>query len=88
MVVALQDPPPNLLPGLSATARITTSTRAKALAIPIQALTIRQRADLATDSKGKPATAEAAAPADGKDPRKNCRACLFSRTKRTPSSYL
>ena len=55
VVVALQDPPPNLLPGLSATARITTATRSSALAIPIQALTIRQRADLATDSKGKPA---------------------------------
>src|SRR5271165_4591404 len=59
VVIALQDPPPNLLPGLSATARITTATRTTALAIPIQALTIRQRSELAQDKKGK---AKAAAP--------------------------
>src|SRR5450631_380472 len=34
VVVALQDPPPNVLPGLSTTARITTAKRGKALAIP------------------------------------------------------
>jgi len=68
VVVALQDPPPNLLPGLSATARITTATRSTALAIPIQALTIRQRGELETEKKGK-AKAAAAAPAsaDAKD---------------------
>jgi HlyD family secretion protein len=82
VVVALQDPPPNLLPGLSATARITTSTRAKALAIPIQALTIRQRADLATDSKGKPATAQAAAPADGKDPKEELQGVFVLKNKK------
>ena len=53
VVVALQDPPPNLLPGLSATARITTATRTTALAIPIQALTIRQRGELEPEKKGK-----------------------------------
>ncbi len=82
VVVALQDPPPNLLPGLSATARITTSTRAKALAIPIQALTIRQRADLATDSKGKPATAQAAAPTDGKDPKEELQGVFVLKNKK------
>src|SRR5437868_5058114 len=46
VVVTLQDPPPNLRPGLSATAKITTATRANALTIPIQALTIRRRGDL------------------------------------------
>ncbi len=51
--MALQDPPPNLLPGLSATARITTATRSTALAIPIQALTIRQRGELEPEKKGK-----------------------------------
>ncbi len=65
VVVALQDPPPNLLPGLSATARITTATRTTALAIPIQALTIRQRSELETDKKGK-AKAAVAAPVDAK----------------------
>jgi HlyD family secretion protein len=62
VVVALQDPPPNLLPGLSATARITTATRTTALTIPIQALTIRQRGELEPEKKGK-AKAEAATPA-------------------------
>ena len=42
VVVALQNPPPNLLPGLSATARITTAKRSSVLSIPIQALTIRR----------------------------------------------
>src|SRR5678815_5472278 len=46
VVVTLQDPPENLRPGLSATAKITTATRSGALSIPIQALTVRSRADL------------------------------------------
>jgi HlyD family secretion protein len=62
VVVALQDPPPNLLPGLSATARITTATRTTALAIPIQALTIRQRGELEPEKKGKNKVAAAAPP--------------------------
>lgn len=70
VVVALQNPPPNLLPGLSATARITTATRSKSLAIPMQALTIRQRADLATPNKGKSGTAQAASPA-AQDPKQD-----------------
>jgi HlyD family secretion protein len=53
VVVALQDPPPNLLPGLSATARITTAKRPGVLAIPIQALTIRERGELTPESKDK-----------------------------------
>jgi len=65
VIVALQDPPPNVLPGLSATARITTATRTTALAIPIQALTIRQRGELEPEKKGK-AKAVAAAPVDAK----------------------
>ena len=65
VVVALQDPPPNLLPGLSATARITTATRSTALAIPIQALTIRQRGDLSVDKKGKTKAVQAAVQPEG-----------------------
>jgi HlyD family secretion protein len=61
VVVALQDPPQNLLPGLSATARITTATRNAVLAIPIQALTIRQRGDLEPEKKGKAKGVQAAA---------------------------
>lgn len=62
VVVALQDPPPDLLPGLSATARITTATRSSALAIPIQALTIRQRGELEPEKKGKAQAAQTAPP--------------------------
>ena len=66
VVVALQDPPPDVLPGLSATARITTATRTTALAIPIQALTIRQRGELEPEKKGKDKAVQAAAPTDAK----------------------
>ncbi|HEY6349579.1 MAG TPA: efflux RND transporter periplasmic adaptor subunit [Candidatus Angelobacter sp.] len=54
VVVRLKDPPQNIRPGLSATAKITTGTRSNTLAIPIQALTIRDSADLqAQDGKSK-----------------------------------
>jgi HlyD family secretion protein len=61
VVVTLQNPPEDLRPGLSATAKITTATRKDVVTIPIQALTIRTHADLAPVSdKG---SVEAAAPA-------------------------
>ena len=67
VVVTLQDPPDDLRPGLSATAKITTATRGGALTIPIQALTIRRQSDLVPkDEKG---AVQAAAPA--KDPSKD-----------------
>ena len=47
VVVTLQEVPENLRPGLSATARITTASKTSVLSIPIQALTIRLRGDLA-----------------------------------------
>jgi HlyD family secretion protein len=60
VVVTLQDPPQDLRPGLSTTAKITTATRGNALAIPIQALTVRRQADLVPiDEKG---SVQAAAP--------------------------
>lgn len=46
VVVTLDDPPTGIRPGLSTTARITTATREDALAIPIQALTIRRQSDI------------------------------------------
>jgi HlyD family secretion protein len=46
VVVAMDDPPDEIRPGLSCTAKVTTATRQKALTIPIQALTIRQKGDL------------------------------------------
>src|SRR5580700_9560777 len=63
VVVTIQDPPPNLLPGLSTTARITTAARGNSLAIPIQALTIRQRSELEPEKKSKKETAAAASAA-------------------------
>ncbi len=81
VVVSLQDPPPNLLPGLSATARITTATRKSVMAIPIQALTIRQRGELATDSKGKPAPAQATASA-GQDPKEELQGVFVLKNKK------
>src|SRR6202162_712066 len=61
VVVTLQDPPENLRPGLSATAKITTATRSGVLAIPIQALTVRTQADLKAGS-GEKDSVQAAAP--------------------------
>jgi HlyD family secretion protein len=49
--VTLDNPPAELRPGLSATASIVTATRQRVLAVPIQALTIRE-----FDSDSKTAT--------------------------------
>jgi HlyD family secretion protein len=61
VVVTLQDPPQNLRPGLSATAKITTASRNHVLAIPIQALTIRTKEDLEA-KPGSGETVQAASP--------------------------
>jgi HlyD family secretion protein len=52
VVVALDNPPDEIRPGLSCTAKITSATRDKALTIPIQALTVRQKGDLEAPPKG------------------------------------
>ncbi len=59
--VTLQDPPPDLRPGLSTTAKITTATRNSVVTIPIQALTIRREADLQNTNPEK-GFVQAAAP--------------------------
>lgn len=46
VVVALNNPPDEIRPGLSCTAKITTATRKNVLSIPIQALTVRQKGQL------------------------------------------
>jgi HlyD family secretion protein len=56
VVVAMDDPPDEIRPGLSCTAKVTTATRQKALTIPIQALTIRQKGDLEVKPKTGPAS--------------------------------
>jgi HlyD family secretion protein len=61
VVVALDIDENLVRPGLSCTAKITTAVRPNALAIPIQALTIRQKGQLAEPKKGQaPATDPAA----------------------------
>ena len=64
VVIALDNPPDEIRPGLSCMAKVTTATRQKALTIPIQALTIRQKGDLEPKPKGKPSGAQAAAKPD------------------------
>ena len=62
VVVALDNPPTEIRPGLSCTAKVITATREKALSIPIQALTVRQRGDLEPEQKS--GNVQAAANAD------------------------
>lgn len=61
VVIALDNPPDEIRPGLSCTAKITTATRQNVLTIPIQALTVRQKGDLEKkpDAKGGNSKAEA-----------------------------
>ncbi|MFY9912062.1 MAG: efflux RND transporter periplasmic adaptor subunit [Candidatus Sulfotelmatobacter sp.] len=61
VVVTLDDPPKDLRPGLSTTAKITTASRRNALSIPIQALTVRTKAQLEQE-KATPGSVHAAAP--------------------------
>jgi HlyD family secretion protein len=64
VVVTLTDPPPDLRPGLSSTAKITTATRSSVLSIPIQALTIRSRADLENKASENGSVKAAGTPVD------------------------
>ena len=54
VVVVIDDPPPGLRPGLSATAKITTATRQNAVAVPIQAVTVRMRRELEDEELDHP----------------------------------
>jgi HlyD family secretion protein len=65
VVVTLDNPPPELRPGLSCTATIVTATRQRVLTLPIQALTIREFDD---DSKTEATGTGSAVPSD---PNKN-----------------
>lgn len=53
VVIALDIPESMVRPGLSCTAKITTATRSHVLAIPIQALTIRQKGQLEKHKPGQ-----------------------------------
>jgi HlyD family secretion protein len=75
VVVTLANPPENLRPGLSTTAKIKTAEKKNVLAIPIQALAVRTRKDLeeaAKNSKPKSGvTLAAPPPAAPGDPKKD-----------------
>ncbi len=62
VVVTLDDPPSDLRPGLSTTAKITTATRSNAVAVPIQALTLRSKQQV-EQQNNPPGSVHAAAPA-------------------------
>jgi HlyD family secretion protein len=61
VVVNVKDAPPDLRPGLSTTAKITTATRTSALALPIQALTLRSKAQI-EQQNNPPGSVHAAVP--------------------------
>jgi len=76
VVVTLENPPENLRPGLSTTAKIKTAERKNVVAIPIQALAVRSRKDLeeaSKDAKGNKGSVTLAAPpaAAPGDPKKD-----------------
>ncbi len=62
VVVTLSDPPDDLRPGLSTTAKITTAKRTNVLSIPIQALTLRSK-DQIDAQNNQPGSVHAAEPA-------------------------
>ncbi|MGA2037746.1 MAG: efflux RND transporter periplasmic adaptor subunit [Bryobacteraceae bacterium] len=64
VVIAMDNPPDEIRPGLSCTAKVTTATRSSAVTIPIQALTIRQRGDLEPPKPSSTSTAQAATKPD------------------------
>jgi len=73
VVVTVDNPPENLRPGFSTTAKITTASKSNVVAVPIQALTIRSQGDLDTQraaAAGKKGSAAAKASQSGiKDPK-------------------
>jgi len=73
VVVTLENPPENLRPGLSTTAKVKTAERKDVVTIPIQALAVRSRKDLEEAAKNNKkdrgvtlAAPPAAAPGDPK----------------------
>ncbi len=73
VVVTIADPPENLRPGLSTTAKIKTAEKKNVLAIPIQALAVRTRKDIddaKKDAGGSGVTLAAPPPSAAGDPKK------------------
>lgn len=85
VVITLDNPPETIRPGLSTTAKINTASRKSVLAIPIQALTIRQKSDLEEqkDPKKKSDVTQAATkPADKKDEKKELQGVFVVRNQK------
>jgi HlyD family secretion protein len=83
VVVTLTDPPADLRPGLSSTAKITTATRSNALSIPIQALTVRTPADLVPRDASKNNNVQAAsAPAEASKQKEEIQGVFVIRNKK------
>jgi HlyD family secretion protein len=68
VVVTLSNPPPNLRPGLSVTAKIQTAAKRNALSIPIQALAMRSQKDLAGKQTSGSSVTLAASSSDANSP--------------------
>jgi HlyD family secretion protein len=81
VVVTVDNPPDNLRPGLSTTAKITTATRQGAVTIPIQALTVRQQKDLKEQGKDSSAV-QAAAPPTTSDDKKELQGVFVIRNRK------
>jgi HlyD family secretion protein len=84
VVVTLTDPPADLRPGLSSTAKITTATRSNVLSIPIQALTVRTQADLVPKDTGKGShnVEAASAPLDASKQKEEVQGVFVIRSKK------
>jgi HlyD family secretion protein len=61
VVIAMDNPPEEIRPGLSCTAKVTTASRSNILTAPIQALTVRQKSDLESNGTSNKAVADKAA---------------------------
>lgn len=81
VVVTLTDAPPDLRPGLSTTAKITTATRSNVVSIPIQALTVRTQADLAPKDPAKGGV-QAAAPVESAKQKEEIQGVFVIRNKK------
>jgi HlyD family secretion protein len=86
VVVTLSDPPPDLRPGLSTTAKITTAARNGVLTVPIQALSLRTRGQLEQE-KSTPSSVHAAGPAPREasnkdDPKQDVQGVFVIRNKK------
>jgi HlyD family secretion protein len=89
VVVTVNDPPADLRPGLSTTAKITTAAKSNVLAIPIQSLSIRTKAQLEEEKKSQSGSVHAAAPeppskanGSGKDQSQDVQGVFIIRNKK------